>query len=56
VVDVVYAGASSVDAAVEGSTLLCQATYPRRRHHHRPHHSCLESLQDLYAHVVVHTM
>ncbi len=55
VADVVYAEASSVDVAVEGLTPLWEGTYPRHRHHRRPHHSCLESLRAPCVHVVVHT-
>lgn len=55
VADAVYAAASSVEDAVVALTPLLEATCPRRRHRHHLHHSCLESLQGLYAHVVVHT-
>ncbi len=50
-----YAEASSVEAAAVALTPLLEATCPRPRHHHHLHHSCLESLQDPCAHVVVHT-
>lgn len=51
----VRVAASSADAAVLGLTLLEEETYPRHRHHRRPHHSFLESLQVPCVHVVAHT-